>query len=64
MKAEMTYSDKELRRILRWAVVYRTMAASWKVEDSKLYNRLRKAVGVLEEQESVGEEGNDPDRNR
>lgn len=48
MKAEMTYSDKELRRILRWAVVYRTMAAKWKVEDSKLYGRIRHAVSDLE----------------
>lgn len=63
MKAEMTFSIKELRRLVLWGGIFNAMSSKWSGADSRLYGRLQKVILLLEdEQREKLEERNDPDR--
>lgn len=59
MKAEMTFTVKDLRRIAIWGSIFQAMSSKWSGADSRIYARLQKVILLLEDEQRKMREGQD-----
>ena len=59
MKAEMTFTVKDLRRIAIWGGIFQAMSSKWSGADSRIYARLQKVILLLEQEQREKREGKD-----